>query len=470
MATSMSPFPRYVPAPSSGIELLRKYAGPVPRYTSYPTANHFSEDLARFGPEAMLTADNLPGAGPLSLYIHLPFCQSRCWFCGCSNLVTTRQDSADAYLDDLTREIDLTTPFIDPARPVTQLHLGGGTPTFLSAAQLRWLGQLFHDAFRFDPDAEISVEIDPRHLMPDQISALYDLGARRASLGVQDTDPAVQVAINRVQPPTLNERAVMLLRNAGFTSINIDLITGLPLQTVSTFARTIDDVLALAPNRLSVFSYAHLPDLKPSQRIFDQQGTLPAADEKLRMQVLGKERLLAAGYVEVGMDHYARPDDELAVALREQALHRNFQGYSTRAGASLYGFGISAISTTAAGYRQNHKSLATYRSLLAQGTLPVERGYRLSAEDKRRKNLIMKIMCERKLNFAALSAELGVDVESAYAQELASLADLEDDGIVERTPAGLTVTDTGLPFVRVVAARFDAYLRQGNAAHHSRAV
>ncbi len=466
----MSPFPCYVPTPSSGIELLRKYSGPVPRYTSYPTANHFSDDLAAFGPEAMLKADNLPGAGPLSLYIHLPFCQSRCWFCGCTNLVTTRQDSADAYLDDLAHEIALTTPFINSERAVTQLHLGGGTPTFLSAAQLRRLGQLFHDPFRFDADAEISVEIDPRHLEPDQIAALYEMGARRASLGVQDTDPAVQLAIHRVQPPALNERAVMLLRNAGFTSINIDLITGLPKQTVSTFARTIDDVLALAPNRLSVFSYAHVPGLKPSQRIFDQQGTLPGADEKLRMQVLAKERLLAAGYVEVGMDHYARPDDELAVALREQALHRNFQGYSTRAGASVYGFGISAISTTADGYRQNHKSLATYRSMLAKSTLPIERGYLLTPEDKRRKQLIMNIMCERKLNFAALSQELGIDVETTYANELASLADLEADGIVERTPTGLTVTEAGLPFVRVVAARFDAHLHKGRAAYHSRAV
>ena len=470
MAKSMFPAPCYVPTPSCGIELLRKHSGPVPRYTSYPTANHFTEDLAAFEPATLLKLDNQPGAGPLSLYIHLPFCQSRCWFCGCTNLVTSRQDSADTYLDDLTKEVALTTPYIDPARTVTQLHLGGGTPTFLTASQLRRLGQIFHDAFRFTADAEISVEIDPRHLEPDQVAALYELGARRASLGVQDTDPAVQLAIHRVQPPALNERAVNLLRDAGFTSINIDLITGLPKQTVSTFARTIDDVLALAPNRLSVFSYAHVPGLKPSQRIFDQQGTLPSVDEKLRMQVLAKERLLAAGYVEVGMDHYARPDDELAVALREQALHRNFQGYSTRAGASLYGFGISAISNTPHGYRQNDKNLATYRTRLAKGELPVTRGWRLTEEDRRRKTIVMAIMCERRLDFAALSAELGVEVEQAYANELASLADLEADGIVVRTEDGLTVTDAGQPFVRVVAARFDAYLKTGTAAYHSRAV
>ena len=469
MATSILPSPRYVPCQSGGFDLLKKYAGPAPRYTSYPTANHFTDDLAAFDPAGLIAADNRPGAGPLSLYVHLPFCQARCWFCGCTNLITTKQSAADAYLDDLEREITLTAKLIDPTRTATQLHLGGGTPTFLSEAQLRRLSAMLHAAFKFDADAEISVEIDPRHITPEQVLALHEMGARRASLGVQDTDPAVQVAIHRVQPPALNERAVTLLRNAGFTSINIDLIYGLPKQTVSTFVRTIDDVLMLAPDRLSVFSYAHVPGLKPAQRIFDQQGVLPSLDEKLRMQILARERLLAAGYVDVGMDHYARPNDELAIAVRERALHRNFQGYSTRAGASVYGFGISSISTTPDGYRQNHKGLAEYREALAKGTLPVARGWRLSEEDRRRQLIIMRLMCERRLDFAAASRELGVDVASVYADELKSLADLEADGIVVRTPEGIQVTDTGLPFVRVVAARFDAYLRAGNT-FHSRAV
>jgi len=461
--------PHYVPRATGSLTLLRKYTAPVPRYTSYPPANHFTDDLAAFLPANLIVRDNRPGAGPLSLYVHLPFCQHRCWFCGCTNLITTRRSAADDYLDDLEKEIALTVPLIDPARRVTQFHLGGGTPTFFSAAQLRRLGKIFHQAFRFDPDAEIAVEIDPRHLEPEQVVALRELGASRASLGVQDTDPAVQVAIHRVQPPALNERAVTLLRNEGFKSINIDLIHGLPKQTVSTFARTIDDVLGLAPDRLSVFSYAHVPSLKPAQRIFDQQGQLPSLDEKLRMQLLAKDRLLAAGYVEIGMDHYARPDDELAVAAREHGLHRNFQGYSTRAGASVYGFGISAISSTPDGYRQNHKSLASYRNALNQGALPVARGWRLTDEDRRRHALIMNLMCEHRLNFAELSRELGVNVEQVYADELASLADLEADGIVERSPAGIRITEPGLPFVRVVAARFDAYLGPG-AACHARAV
>ncbi|CAM2940335.1 oxygen-independent coproporphyrinogen III oxidase [Rariglobus hedericola] len=454
---------------AADFDLLRKYSGPVPRYTSYPTANLFTTDRAVFDPVDLIACDNQLGAGPLSLYVHLPFCASRCWFCGCTNLVTTRQSAADDYLDDLEREIALTAPLIDPARRVTQLHLGGGTPTFLSAEQLRRLGRIFRDAFKFNDTAEIAVEIDPRHLDLDQIDALRDLGARRASLGVQDTDPAVQTAIHRVQPQVLNERAVTLLRHAGFNSINIDLIYGLPKQTVSTFARTIDDVLGLVPERLSVFSYAHVPGLKPAQRIFDQQGQLPGVDEKLRMQLLAKERLLAAGYVEIGIDHYARPRDELAVAVRDHTLHRNFQGYSTRAGASVYGFGISAISTTPDGYRQNHKSLATYRMALLKGELPVARGWCLSDEDRRRQMLIMRLMCDHRLDFYALSRELGVDVSIRYAPELASLADLEADGIVVRDEHGVYITEAGLPFVRVVASRFDAYLKRG-AVVHARAV
>lgn len=469
MVSSLLPAPCHVPRPSGDIDLLRKYSVPVPRYTSYPPANHFTGDLAALRPADLIAADNRPGAGPLSLYVHLPFCQSRCWFCGCTNITTTRLSAADDYIDDLDREIALTAPHLDATRRVIQFHLGGGTPTFFSAAQLRRLGALFRTSFVFDPEAEVAVEIDPRHLEPAQVEAMRGFGARRASLGVQDTDPAVQLAIHRVQPPALNERAVTLLRNAGFDSINIDLIHGLPRQTVSTFARTIDDVLGLAPDRLSVFGYAHVPSLKPAQRIFDQQGQLPGFEEKLRMQLLAKDRLLAAGYVEVGMDHYARPGDELAVAVRQGGLHRNFQGYSTRAGASVYGFGISAISTTPDGYRQNHKSLANYRMALLKGELPVSRGWRLTDEDRRRQEIIMRLMCDHRLDFAALSRELGVDVASTYAAELASLADLEADGIVTRGESGVALTEAGMPFVRVAASRFDAYLKRG-AACHSRSV
>ncbi len=439
--------------------MLRKYAGPVPRYTSYPTADHFIDNLAALRPASLVTQDNRPGAGPLSLYVHLPFCRSYCWFCDCAHIITTDQGAAEGYLDDLAREIALTGRLMDAARTVTQLHLGGALPTFLSAAQLRRLGRILHAAFKFDADAEIAVEIDPRYLEVGQVDALCEIGARRASIGIQDTDPAVQMAIQRVQPPAMNERAVTLLRNAGFTSINIDLVHGLPKQTVSTFARTLDDVLGLGPDRLSVFGHTPVSESESPGRVSDEQGLLPGLDERMRMQVLARERLLAAGYVNLGMDHYARPRDELAIAARSGGLQRNFQGYGTRAGASVYGFGISAISSSPDGYRQNHTSLSAYRDALARGELPVARGWRLTEEDRRRRTLIMKLMCEHRLDFEALSRELGVDVKGTYAKELDSLTEFEADDILHRTDRGIEITDTGLPFLRVVAARFDAYLK-----------
>lgn len=451
--------------------LLKKYPRPAPRYTSYPTANHFSDDLETLDVPDLLARDNPLSptpATPLSLYFHLPFCQARCWFCGCTTLITTRQSAADDYLDDLEREIVLTQPFLDPRRSVTQLHLGGGTPTFFSGPQLLRLASLVQENFRLDPAAEISVEIDPRHLESPQLLALRLLGARRASLGVQDTCPEVQQAVHRVQPQALNRRAVTLLREAGFTSINVDLIYGLPRQTLATYERTLDDVLSLRPDRLSVFGYAHVPSLKPAQRILEQQENLPSLDERLALQSLAHHRLTEAGYVDIGLDHYARPEDELALAARSGALHRNFQGYSTRAGASLYGFGLSAISSTPEGYRQNHKDLFAYRNALAEGHLPVDRGHRLTSDDHFRRTVIMRLMCDRALDYTALSAETGRDVRIELADELANLNDLEADGVLVRYARGFRLTARGLPLLRTVALRFDA--RAAAQACHAAAV
>lgn len=450
--------------------LLRKYAQPAPRYTSYPSANHFTDDLIALDVDGLIADDNavptVPGgaSNPLSLYFHLPFCQARCWFCGCNNIVTTRVDAAAEYLDDLVAEMCFMARRIDRQRPVTQLHLGGGTPTFFPSDQLTRFADAVHRIFTFAPGAEISVEIDPRHLDAQQVLAFRVLGAQRASIGVQDTDPAVQTAIHRVQPQSVNLRAINLLREAGFTSINVDLIYGLPRQTPATFERTLDDVIALDPDRLSVFGYAHIPSLKPSQRILEQQDTLPGLDERLALQQLANDRLVAAGYINVGLDHYARPCDELARATVEGGLHRNFQGYSTRSGASLYAFGISAISSTNDGYWQNHKDLFAYREALAARRIPVERGWRLTREDHRRRAIIMGIMCDRRINYAEISREIGVDFGQTYANELASLADLQEDGVVEIDGAELRVTEKGLPLLRVVAQRFDAYRRTGTHA------
>ncbi len=464
---NVAPIP---PPPPPLQHLLRKYSQPAPRYTSYPPANHFTNDLAAIDVEGLIADDNAipPVAGgasnPLSLYFHLPFCQARCWFCGCNNIITTRVEAAAEYLDDLVAEMYFMARRIDRSRPVTQLHLGGGTPTFFPADQLTRFADAVRRVFTFAPGAEISVEIDPRHLDAKQVLAFRVLGAKRASLGVQDTDAAVQTAIHRVQPQSINKRAIYLLREAGFTSINIDLIYGLPRQTPATFERTLDDVLSLSPDRLSVFGYAHIPSLKPAQRILEQQENLPGFEERLILQQIANDRLLAAGYINVGLDHYARPRDELARATIEGGLHRNFQGYSTRAGASLYAFGISAISSTTDGYWQNHKDLFAYRESLAARRLPIERGWRLTNEDHRRRAIIMGIMCDRRLNYADISREIGVDFAQTYATEITSLADLENDGVVELTGESLRVTEAGLPLLRVIAQRFDAHRRTGTHA------
>lgn len=456
--------PSAAPAPVLNLDLIRKHSVPGPRYTSYPPATQFTTAIDPLRLDEAIAADNAAG-GPLSLYFHLPFCESRCWFCGCNSLITSRREAAAEYLDDLATEMRLTAERIDPRRPVTQIHLGGGTPTFFPPDQLRRLGALLREHFTVGPRCEFGVEIDPRRLTPDHVIALREIGANRASLGVQDTNPRVQLAIHRIQPQAVNVAVVDWLRSTGFASLNVDLIFGLPLQTAPSFARTIDDVLTLEPDRLSIFSYAHVPWIRPTQRIFDDREQLPSAEEKLAMFAVAHEKLTAAGYVDIGLDHFARPDDELALAQRQGTLQRNFQGYSTRGGASLYAFGISSISSTADTYRQNFKSLAEWRAALNAGRLPIERGLRLTEEDVRRRTIIMRLMCDRRLDFAALSRTLAIDFTQRYAPELASLDDLVADGLVARTAAGLEVTRVGVPLLRVVAMRFDPTLTHRPQQH-----
>jgi oxygen-independent coproporphyrinogen III oxidase len=444
--------------PDLDLNLLRKYDRPAPRYTSYPTAPVFSPLVPVDSLLESLRAESADDSRPASLYFHLPFCESRCWFCGCTTVITKRRFAADEYLDDLERELGLLRPWLNPAQPVTQLHFGGGSPTFLSPDQIHRIGRMIHARHRLAADAECSVEIDPRRLAPGQARAYFELGCRRASLGVQDTNPRVQLAIHRVQPFAQTRDAFQLLRDTGYTSISVDLIYGLPYQTAESFARTLEEVLSLQPDRLAVFSYAHVPWIKPAQKILERDRALPSAEEKLRLFVLALRTLTAAGFVHIGMDHFARADDELALALRSGTLQRNFQGYSTRAGASIHAFGMSSISQTGRTYRQNLKELPAYRAAIAAGRPPVERGLLLSDEDLRRRRVIMALMCERRLDFATLSAEFGFDFAAAYAAELASLDDLVADGLVRRTPAGVELTPSGVLLVRIVAARFDAYL------------
>lgn len=449
--------PIYEPA----LELVRKYNVPGPRYTSYPTAPQFTAEVDRTELRTEIARDNADPTRPLSLYFHLPFCESLCWYCGCNTVITRRWAAAGEYVDLLQRELALTRPLLNPARPVTQLHFGGGTPTFLPPEEIDRLGEAIHSMFRFTPDAEISVEIDPRRLTKAHVDAYRRLGCNRASLGVQDTNPQVQLAIHRWQPLAQTAQAIAWLREAGYQSVSVDLIYGLPVQTPESFARTLDEVIALKPDRLAVFSYAHVPWLKPAQKIFDDRAQLPTTEAKLAMLTAAARALAAAGYVHIGMDHFARPDDELARAHDDGTLYRNFQGYTTRAGASLYGFGMSSISQTDGSFRQNQKNLEEYAAALARGELPMERGFLLSVEDRRRRAVVMDIMCRRRVDYSDLTRRLGVPVEKEYAAEIADLADLEADGLLVRDGGGFDITPLGELFRRIVAMRFDAYLDRG---------
>lgn len=441
--------------------LLAKYDVSGPRYTSYPTAPQFRTDWDAAALAQELERDNQAADAPLSLYVHLPFCEQRCWFCGCTTVITRNHKVTDAYLDDLQREMDLTAGLIDRRRPVVQAHFGGGTPTFLSPEELTRLGKMLKSRFAFSDRTEFSVEIDPRHLTPGHVEAFRAMGCNRASLGVQDFNPTVQQAIHRIQPREMTETAVRRLREAGFTSVNLDLIYGLPQQTRESFGKTLEQVLALAPDRLAVFSYAHVPSIKPAQRIFEQRGGLPAATEKLGMLALSVEKLSAAGYACVGMDHFARENDELAVAQREGSLHRNFQGYTTCADASLYSFGMSAISQTRRSYRQNHKGLADYSREIRAGRLPTERALLVNDDDLVRREIIQRIMCDGALSYGKLGAKLGLDFEATFAREIASLDEAEADGLVHRFDGGFTITPVGRLLVRTIAMRFDRYLGSG---------
>lgn len=447
------------------LDLIRRYAVPGPRYTSYPPANRFHDRMEEVDIPAAIEADNADPSRPISLYFHLPFCASRCWYCGCTTIITRRLDWADTYLQDLRAELAVLAPRLDRNRPVTQLHFGGGTPTFFSASLLEEIGNLLHETFTFSPDAECSIEIDPRCVTPDQVKVLAAMGINRASLGIQDTNTEVQRAIHREQPHHLNRQAVDLLREAGISDVSLDLIYGLPGQTPETISQTIEDILPLQPNRLSVFSYAHVPWIKPAQRIFEKRGQLPAPEEKLAMFGVMRRKLAAAGFVDIGLDHFARPDDPLAIAQRAGTMQRNFQGYSTQGDASLYGLGISSISSTPDAYWQNPKSLAEYRQALGSGQLPATKGYRLSEADRRRRQLIMGIMCDRRLDIARIEQEWDCSFSAQFAEELSSLELLRSEGLVDWDESELRVAPRGLPLLRVIAMAFDPALQTGGKAH-----
>ena len=442
------------------IDLVRKHNRPGPRYTSYPTALQFREDADT----ACLIDAARNETGPLSLYFHLPFCESLCWFCGCNKVITTDSSRADIYLDALEKETALFPSDALRERPVVQVHLGGGTPNFLHPAQIVRLGALLRKHFTIAEDAECSVELDPRPLTRDHVRAFRDIGMRRASFGIQDVNPAVQAAVHRIQPDECNDRAFEWLREEGFESVNVDLIYGLPGQTAASFAETLRRVLAYDPDRFAVFSYAHVPWMVPAQKILER-GMLPDPGEKLSMLKLVIETLTGAGYCFIGMDHFAKPGDELVRAMETRTLQRNFQGYSTRGGVEIRGFGVSSISQTTRTYRQNHKSLEHYYTSLAGDRLPVERGLELDDEDVLRRHVIMRLMCDFALDVVMVEEQFGIRFREKFSGALERLGEFIADGLVELDAGGLRVTSSGRLFIRNIAMCFDSYTAPTEGRH-----
>ncbi len=449
--------------------LVRKYDGPGPRYTSYPTAPAFRDS---FGPEehACLLAASARDGAPLSLYVHIPFCATRCLFCGCNVVVSRDRGWGGRYLPLLEREMELAAERLGAARrEVVQVHWGGGTPTFLPPRDLTALMAAIERHFHLAEDCEISVEVDPREASAEHLDALAAAGVRRLSLGVQDLDPEVQQAVRRVQTAEEIRRVIDGARRRGIHGINVDLIYGLPRQTVSGFLATVREVLALAPDRLAVFNFAYLPSRFRHQRAIDP-AALPGPEEKLSLLEGAVREITAAGYAFIGMDHFARPGDPLARALREGTLTRNFQGYSTHGGTDLVGFGVSAISAAGGGYAQNRLTIPEYRAAIEAGTLATERGLALSAEDRLRRDVILDLMCHFALDKGGIERRHGIDFDRHFAAELRYLEPLADDGLVELFRDRVEVTPRGRFMVRNVAMAFDAYLGVQPSVVYSRTV
>lgn len=442
-------------------DLLTRFDVPGPRYTSYPTADRFVE---AFGETDYLQALDQRASSaigkvtPLSLYVHIPFCESLCYYCACNKIITKHKDRAETYLRYLTREVELHTAHLGLGQSVSQLHLGGGTPTFLSDDELRELMHMLRRHFELVPGGEYSVEVDPRTVDEKRLAVLAELGFNRLSFGVQDFDPAVQKAVHRVQPAQQVFELVAAARRLGFESVNVDLIYGLPLQTPESFERTLAQVNELRPDRIALYAYAHLPErFKPQRRIHAAE--LPSGGAKVAMLSRSLDAFTDAGYVYIGMDHFALPGDALAVAKRQGRLHRNFQGYSTQADCDLIALGVSSIGRVGATYSQNAKTMEEYCDLLDQGHLPVVRGLALTRDDLIRRAVIMALMCQGQLQFESINLAWLVDFKKYFANELAQLETLQAQGLVQLNETGIQVSAMGWFFVRGVAMVFDRYVQ-----------
>jgi oxygen-independent coproporphyrinogen-3 oxidase len=436
---------------------LEKYNRPGPRYTSYPTAPVWKED---FGPDDLeiyfARADQ--AASPVSLYMHLPFCENLCLFCACNVSIQKDKSVAIPYLAALKREIEHVASRVSTKRPVIQFHWGGGTPTYLSPAQLEDLFAFARERFTFAPDAEISLEVDPRVTSREHLETLRRIGFNRLSMGIQDFEPKVQQTIHRVQPYEMTRDLIAAGRELGYHSLNVDLIYGLPHQTADTFRAAVEQVLTLKPDRVAMFSYAHVPWLRKQQGAFEK--FLPQGHDKFAILRAGLQGFLDAGYLYIGMDHFALPTDELAIAQQDRTLHRNFQGYTTKAGADLYGMGVSAISSIGSAYAQSVREVPAYQSAVTTRGLATMRGYRLSQDDELRREVIGRLLCHTVIFKREIDREFGISFDEYFAMELEGLADPRDEGLVSITAEEIRVTPLGRIFIRNIAMAFDRYLRE----------
>ena len=450
--------------------LIRRFDTLGPRYTSYPTADRFHTGFTEQAYRDHLVQRNgRLDNPPLSIYVHLPFCESLCYFCACNKIITKVHGRVAEYLTYLDKEMTLVAAQLGPDRKAVQLHLGGGTPTFFSADELGQLIAMLRRHFSFTLEAELGVEIDPRTVGGGTLAMLAGLGFNRNSFGVQDFDAAVQQAVNRIQPLEMVEKAVEESRKAGFQSVNADLIYGLPRQTRASFGHTLDSLIRIAPDRIALYNYAHLPQRFKAQRLIDSRD-LPSAEERLQIFLMSMQRLLDAGYVYIGMDHFAKPDDELNQARLNNTLHRNFQGYTTRAECDLIGFGVSAISQVGNSYSQSVRTVNAYYRQLDQGALPVEKGFALSPDDLLRRGIIMTLMCSAPVDIEAIERDHGIDFNRYFSRELQLLKQYANAGLITIEPKAIGVTPRGRLFVRASGMVFDKYLGQQTTSTYSKLI
>ena len=448
--------------------LIEKYDKAGPRYTSYPPATEFTEEVTCEDYEVKLKESN-ERKTPLSLYFHIPFCESACWFCGCNVIISHRKDVTRPYLEFMYKEMDMLSEIIDTSRKVIQLHWGGGTPNFLSNEEIRELMEEIKKRFNIDPDGEISIEIDPRYLSEGQLETIREVGFNRISMGVQDFDEEVQKAINRMQTEELMKEVMAKLRDLGFSSINIDLVYGLPHQTYEKFEKTIDKTIELSPDRVAVFNFAYVPWLKPLQRKLDPS-TLPPPEEKLKILEMTVEKFQDAGYVFIGMDHFAKPEDELSIAQRKGELWRNFQGYTTKKGVELIGIGATSIGMLYDAYFQNYKTTRAYYNALREDRLPIMRGYILNEDDIIRREVIMDLMCNLGVRFKKIEDMFGIKFKDYFEREINELGEMERDGLIKISDESIDVLPLGRLLIRNVAMIFDVHTRNKKEARFSRTI